>query len=352
MHVDPARPAGRRSPGYGTDKINAAYAIGGAKLTLQDGQAAHCGMPDQPRRQGELRRLPPGGRLLGCVYVDIDRRYFNDNIGLRGDQLRGDRHPARLPEALRPGRARLRPLPPRRQRPRARGAPAGLPAPGQGSRSAPSELISRPREARCGSSRRYTQHRHHAARRSDPAPAQAALVGSAKHPIREVRSRPRQTPGGSNVDDSPTQLAARRVDGFLTPGHRRRRAAATRPARAARRRRRSRKRRATVRDAAPGARRRRTEGEDCVATMPRRRRLPVYYPDVRADAAATPTSPPARALYTIRDAPASAYKAPTGSSVYAGENGQYYGIQGTTWQLAADPRRPERARHGQRPQAR
>ena len=65
---------------------------------------------------------------IGCVYADIDRDYFNDSG--RAGRLRRDRHRPRLPEALRQGRARLRALPPQRQRPRARRAPAGLPAPG------------------------------------------------------------------------------------------------------------------------------------------------------------------------------------------------------------------------------
>ena len=58
---------------------------------------------------------------LGCVYVDVDRDYFNDNRRRRR-ALRGDRRQAGLPEALRPGRAGLRALPPpgQRLRPRAR----------------------------------------------------------------------------------------------------------------------------------------------------------------------------------------------------------------------------------------
>ena len=43
-----------------TDKINAAYALGGPTLSVQTSEpAAH---PDQPRRQRELRRLPARGR--------------------------------------------------------------------------------------------------------------------------------------------------------------------------------------------------------------------------------------------------------------------------------------------------
>ena len=69
---------------------------------------------------------------VGCVYVDVDRRYFNDNAPPATRRLRDDRRQARLPAAERPGRARLRPLPPRGQRLRPRRPPAGLPAPAQG----------------------------------------------------------------------------------------------------------------------------------------------------------------------------------------------------------------------------
>ena len=66
--VDPARPQGRH-PGLGLpDKINAAFANGGAQPDGQDGQAA-CSrragpaVQDQPRRPGLLHRLPRAGRL-------------------------------------------------------------------------------------------------------------------------------------------------------------------------------------------------------------------------------------------------------------------------------------------------
>ena len=70
---------------------------------------------------------------LGCVYVDVDKRYYHSNLGLPvSAAVRRDRHPPRLPEAVRLAVPGLRALPPRRRRPRALGAPAGLPAPGQG----------------------------------------------------------------------------------------------------------------------------------------------------------------------------------------------------------------------------
>ena len=66
---------------------------------------------------------------IGCVYTDVDHRYYNNTAVHR---LLEHRHPARLPEAVRHRRARLRALPPHRHRPRAQRAPAGLPALGQG----------------------------------------------------------------------------------------------------------------------------------------------------------------------------------------------------------------------------
>ena len=38
--------------------------------------------PDQPRRRRQLRRLPRAVNALGCVYVDVDRRYYHNNLGL------------------------------------------------------------------------------------------------------------------------------------------------------------------------------------------------------------------------------------------------------------------------------
>ena len=92
------------------------------------------GLEDQPRRSTSTSAASATAvNALGCVYADVDRRYYHSNAGLPpSDAVRRDRHPARLPAAVRPEGARLRALPPRRHGPRARRAPAGLPAPRQG----------------------------------------------------------------------------------------------------------------------------------------------------------------------------------------------------------------------------
>ena len=159
--VDPARPEGRRSPGYGTDKINAAYELGGPRLTVATVKQLFT-TPGEPSRSTTSINVNFGGfrravNYIGGVYVDIDRRYFNDNSAA-AEQLRDDRRPARLPEAQGPGRARLRPLPPRRQRPRPRRAPAGLPAPDRATSAASRKLLDvgdRATRSSRGSSRRY-----------------------------------------------------------------------------------------------------------------------------------------------------------------------------------------------------
>jgi polyisoprenyl-teichoic acid--peptidoglycan teichoic acid transferase len=81
---------------------------------------------------------------------------------------------------------------------------------------------------------------------------------------------------------------------------------------------------------APGLVAAKTEGEDFVATMSTKAgRLPVYYPAVRTtDGYANQSSNPR--LYTIRDRAGYAYKAYRIVG-YAGENGQYWGVQGTSW---------------------
>lgn len=72
-------------PGYGSDKLNAAYAYGGPELTLRTVQQL-TQTPDTPNGleinhvvnidfEGFARAV----NEIDCVYVDVDRRYFNTN---------------------------------------------------------------------------------------------------------------------------------------------------------------------------------------------------------------------------------------------------------------------------------
>jgi LCP family protein required for cell wall assembly len=67
-------------PGVGVNKLNAAYSEGGTKLTLQTIKD-FTGL-----RVNHVINVDFGGfreavNAIGCVYADIDRRYFNDNSG-------------------------------------------------------------------------------------------------------------------------------------------------------------------------------------------------------------------------------------------------------------------------------
>jgi LCP family protein required for cell wall assembly len=78
-------------PGHGTDKINAAYSIDGPVLTVKTVRRL-LGGAGAAATGGDVSSFPIhhvvninfGGfqravNRLGCVYADIDRRYFNDN---------------------------------------------------------------------------------------------------------------------------------------------------------------------------------------------------------------------------------------------------------------------------------
>jgi polyisoprenyl-teichoic acid--peptidoglycan teichoic acid transferase len=65
-------------PGYGTDKINAAYDAGGPALTLRTVKAV-TGLPINHVINVHFTGFWRAVNAVGCVYTDIDRRYFNDS---------------------------------------------------------------------------------------------------------------------------------------------------------------------------------------------------------------------------------------------------------------------------------
>ena len=69
-----------RIPGYGVDKLNAAYRLGGVKLTLKTVKE-FTGLGVNHVVNVDFRGFKKAVNALGCVWVDIDRRYFNDNTG-------------------------------------------------------------------------------------------------------------------------------------------------------------------------------------------------------------------------------------------------------------------------------
>ncbi len=65
-------------PGHGTDKINAAYEEGGPRLTLKTVKQL-TGLRINHVINIDFRSFYAGVNALGCVYADVDRRYFNNS---------------------------------------------------------------------------------------------------------------------------------------------------------------------------------------------------------------------------------------------------------------------------------
>jgi len=68
-------------PGVGTDKFNAAYAYGGPKKTLQVVKEL-TGLPINHVVNVDFLGFVRAVYAIGCVYVDIDRRYYHSNEGV------------------------------------------------------------------------------------------------------------------------------------------------------------------------------------------------------------------------------------------------------------------------------
>jgi LCP family protein required for cell wall assembly len=70
-------------PGYGTDKFNAAYSLGGPKLTLETVKQL-TGLDVNHVVNVDFTGFVKAVSAIGCVYVDVDRRYYHSNQGLSG----------------------------------------------------------------------------------------------------------------------------------------------------------------------------------------------------------------------------------------------------------------------------
>jgi polyisoprenyl-teichoic acid--peptidoglycan teichoic acid transferase len=68
-------------PGYGTGKFNEAYSYGGTKLTLRTVKAL-TGLPINHVVNVDFLGFAQGVYAIGCVYTDVDRRYYHSNVGV------------------------------------------------------------------------------------------------------------------------------------------------------------------------------------------------------------------------------------------------------------------------------
>ena len=65
-------------PGFGTEKINAAYELGGPNLTLKTVRRL-TGLAVNHVINVDFQGFRRAVDAIGCIYLDIDRRYFNDS---------------------------------------------------------------------------------------------------------------------------------------------------------------------------------------------------------------------------------------------------------------------------------
>jgi polyisoprenyl-teichoic acid--peptidoglycan teichoic acid transferase len=72
-------------PGVGVGKLNEAYAEGGEKLTLKTVKR-FTGLEINHVVEINFAGFADAVNAIDCVYIDVDRKYFNDNAGLGPDE--------------------------------------------------------------------------------------------------------------------------------------------------------------------------------------------------------------------------------------------------------------------------
>ena len=74
-------------PGHGVSKINDSYSLGGPKLTVRTIKEA-TGIDINHVANVDFAGFRRAVDAIDCVYVDVDRKYFNSNVGkVYGDQF-------------------------------------------------------------------------------------------------------------------------------------------------------------------------------------------------------------------------------------------------------------------------
>ena len=310
-------------PGYGYEKINAAYSLGGPKLTLRtvrdllDIKINHV---INVNFSGFRKAVD----LVGCVYTDVDRRYFHSNAGLpaAAQYAEIDIHPGyqklcgqRALDYVRFRHADSDLVRAARQQDFLRQAKDQISS---------SSLIDR-RGKLIDIFTKSTQADRQLATISGLERLVKLALFSAGHPVRQVPF-PAQfaedtLPDGTPVDyvtADPTAVSAT-VQQFLHGA----------PKKARHKPKRNRRSRTKVPSLLVNVAR---ANKDLVAPSAARHELgfPIYFP-TRATAAARPSNVDSPRLYTLRDRADRRHHAYRLVFVQNEDQGQYYGIQGTDW---------------------
>jgi polyisoprenyl-teichoic acid--peptidoglycan teichoic acid transferase len=318
-------------PGYGTtpQKINGAYTLGGPRLTLKTVKDV-LSTPNRPFKINhvitiDFEAFERAVNYIGGVYIDVDRRYYNDNTQ-GGERYATIDVPA--------GYQKLH----------------GMDALDYVRyRHGDNDLV---RAARQQDFLRQIRKQLGARKLMDPSPKNlrtlaklfaryfdydkglnstkqilrlAKLVlGTASLPVVQVPFRAVDAPDHVNLEAS-QDMIAKTVDGFLDP-----KAGPTggRASSSSSRRKGKRAKRSVSYSNVPGLVNARTEGENQAIVAARKARFPFYYPTLRLNRGTYVGNEPR--LYAIRDELGKLHRAYR-LVLSAGQNEGYYGVQGTTW---------------------
>jgi polyisoprenyl-teichoic acid--peptidoglycan teichoic acid transferase len=316
-------------PGHGTDKINAAYELGGPRLTVKTVKKLFE-KPGAPFKINHVVNVNFGGfrkvvNYIGGVYVDIDRHYFNDNSQgenyatidvdpgyqkLKGqDALDYVRYRHGDNDLVRAARQQdfLRQL---------RNA--------AGAR----RLLNYNRRRQLASLfARYTDTDKGLRQKKDVFSLLKLVLFTGQKPVREVRFR-------VDLNNDPVYLTASKdkldktADEFLHAKASKRPRTTSRASAADRKSASARKGKRNKRSDVPGLEVARREGEDQAIVGARRARFPFYFPTLRYRGSRYAGTEPR--IYRVKDErgkPHRAYRLVVSKGVI----GEYYGIQGMTW---------------------
>lgn len=329
-------------PGYANDRINAAYELGGPRLTVKTVKKLFS-RPGKPFAINHVINVNFGGfrriiNYVGGVYVDIDRDYFNDNSGgenfatidvnpgyqkLKGqDALDYVRYRHGDNDLVRGARQQdfLRQL-------RSQAGVKKLLQLSQRKKLA--TLFGRYADADKGL--RSTKQVFSLLK---------LVLFTGRKPVREVRFNNDETNDPVYITASPDKIQ-RTVNEFLNAR------ASSKPRQTAKEtpadRRSSRKGRKPNRAAAiPGLEIARREGEDQAIVGERRAGFPFYFPILRYQGSRYAGTQPR--TYGIRDEKGKLHRAYR-LVVSKGVVGEYYGIQGMTWRAPPILDHPDEKRH-------
>ena len=315
-------------PGYGSDRINAAYELGGPRLTVKTVKKLFS-KPGEPFKINHIVNVDFGGfrkvvNYIGGVYVDIDRDYFNDNSGgenfatidvnpgyqkLKGqDALDYVRYRHGDNDLVRAARQQdfLRQM--------------------RNAAGARRLLDYRRRRQLARLFARYTDTDKGLRRKKDVFSLLKLVLFTGRKPVREVRFR-------VNLNDDPVYLSASQdkldatASEFLNAQASKKPRTTSRASDADRKSASARKNRNRS-SAVPGLEIARREGEDQAIVGARRARFPFYFPTLRYRGSRYAGTEPR--IYRLEDEKGKKHRAYR-LVVSKGVVGEYYGIQGTTW---------------------